>query len=106
MGRRRWMSMTLVIATALPWSLALGILGLWVLLNQHTPGMLADRSIAVPVGVSSLAGAQLVFLICIADRVFPGVPAKLNRVVESLFVAILAVMTIVLCVNIIAGGIL
>ncbi len=99
MGNRRWISMTMVVATALPWSVALGILGLWILFDSHGLGVLSNRGIAVPVGLCSLAGAQLVFLMCIADRVFPRVPVSLNRSVESVFGAILVIMTIVLCVN-------
>lgn len=105
MGTQRWVSMTLVVATALPWSVSLGILGLWILLNEHGVGVFSRPGISVPAGLCALAAGQLVFLMCIADRVFVRVPAILARSVETGLGAILLVGTVVLTVVAVGGGI-
>ena len=94
----------MVVAAALPWSVSLGILGLWLVLTQHTSGILASPSVAVPAGICALAAGQLVFLMCIADRVFPKAPAAMVRTVESGLGAILLGGTIVLSVVAAGGG--
>ena len=105
MGTRRWVSLTMLIATAVPWAVSLGILGLWILFSPHKTGFLSSDRVSIPLGVCSFAGGQLVFLMCIADRVFPKVPAALSRSVEAGLGAILLVGTVVLSVSVIGGGI-
>ncbi len=104
MSMQRWMSLGLVIAMALPWSVSLGVLGLWILLGEHTMGMLSKPMVSGSAGICALAAGQLVFLMCIADRVFLRVPAALARSVELGLGAILFVGTVVLSVAAIGGG--
>lgn len=96
--------MSLVIAAALPWALSLGVLGLWILLSNHPTGVLSRPGFAISAGISALAGAQLVFLMCIADRVFPRVPMRLARSVETGLGAILVGGTVVLSAVALGGG--
>jgi len=96
--------MALVIAAALPWAVSLGVLGLWILLSAHEDGMLARPAFAMSAGVSALAAAQLVFLMCIADRVFPRVPHRLARSIETGLGAILVGGTVVLSAVALGGG--
>jgi len=67
---RRWLSLSLVVMAALPWSLSLGVMGLWLIAQEHQ-GMLGSRVIALSAGIAALSAGQLVFLITIGDRVFP-----------------------------------
>ena len=60
----------LVYVSAGLWSIAMGVLGMWFIVEPHT-GMLAHRVISVSAGLACLCAAQLVFLECIADRAFP-----------------------------------
>lgn len=104
LGTKRWLSMTLVIVAALPWAVSLGVLGLWILLSDHPTGVLSRSGFSVSAGISALAGAQLVFLMCIADRVFPRVPKRLARSVETGLGAILLSGTVVLSAVALGGG--
>jgi hypothetical protein len=96
--------MTLVIVAALPWAISLGVLGLWILLSEHETGALSSSRFSIAAGVSALAAAQLVFLMCIADRVFPKVPKRLARSVETGLGAILVSGTVVLSAVALSGG--
>jgi len=84
---RRWVSLTLVMVTALPWSLSLGVMGLWLIAEPHT-GTLARPGIGGSAGVAALCGAQIVFLMCIADRVFPRAHRLISRTLEGILAMI------------------
>ncbi len=68
--RARWMSLTIVFASAGLWSIALGVLGAWLIAEPHT-GILSHDSVSISAGLGCLCAAQLVFLECVADRAFP-----------------------------------
>ncbi|MBL4697617.1 MAG: hypothetical protein JKX70_02165 [Phycisphaerales bacterium] len=81
-GKQRWLSMSLVIATALPWSISLGVIGLW-LIGGHNQGVFESKVVSISGGIAALCGAQVIFLVCIADRVFPKAHTYLSRVLEG-----------------------
>ncbi len=62
------------------WGLALGVLGLWVLVEPGLPGFLGglSRVDRVLVGTGMLAGGQLVFLLFVAERIFVRTPKRLR----------------------------
>ncbi len=62
--------MTVLLLVAGVWSLALGVLGVWLIAEPHD-GWLGDPLVSVSAGVVALCSAQLVFLVCAVDRVFP-----------------------------------
>lgn len=84
MPMRRWMSLGLVALAALPWSAAMTVLGLWLL--TRPPGV-PHAPPAPPggdgVGWAALAGGQLVFLVCVSDRVFPRADRRITVPVEA-----------------------
>ena len=67
---RPWVGVTLLIVFAGAWSVSLGVLGVWLIAEPHT-GFLGNRWVSGSAGVIALCAAQLVFLICAVDRVFP-----------------------------------
>ncbi len=68
---RRSVSLGLLASLALPWSAALVVAGLWVLMSG---GMLLGLSPIqqIAAGLSGVAAGSLVFTFCVADRLFPG----------------------------------
>jgi len=82
MIRDRWLSLSLVIASALPWSLSLGVMGVWLIAEDHG-GVLGHRSISLSAGIALLCSAQIVFLLCIADRVFGRAHRIVSRTIEG-----------------------
>lgn len=62
----------MLVLTAGPWSLAMGVLGLWLLAQPHS-GFLARPMVSLSAGIVLICIAQSVFLVCIADRLFPSV---------------------------------
>ncbi len=97
MYSRRWMSLALVMASALPWSLSLGVLGVWLIAEPHA-GVLGHRVLATSAGAAALCGAQIVFLMCIADRVFPRAHRVISRTIQSMLGVIFLGSTGVLAV--------
>lgn len=89
MTRRRWLSLALIVLFAGAWSITLGVLGLWFLMGKHS-GLLGDRWVSGSAGLVSLGAAQLVFLMCVADRVFPGTHQRIRLTLQSLNLATLA----------------
>lgn len=71
MPKRRWFSLGLVLLAALPWSVALTVLGLWAMFTPPEAGPLARGLFGMGVGLAAFGGGQLVFMVCISDRVFP-----------------------------------
>ena len=78
MPMRRIVSLGLVLLAALPWSAALTVVGLWAWFSPARPG------VALGVGCAAFAGGQLVFLACVADRVFPRATRRMTVPVEGL----------------------
>ncbi|MBO6514796.1 MAG: hypothetical protein JJ974_12610 [Phycisphaerales bacterium] len=65
---------------ALAWATGLGVIGVWILIGQSLPGFLGslDRVERLMVGLGMLSGAQLVFLMFVAERVFVRTPKRLT----------------------------
>ena len=76
---RPWVGVTLLIVFAGAWSVSLGVLGVWLIAEPHT-GFLSNRWISGSAGVVALCAAQLVFLICAVDRVFPRPSTRVRSV--------------------------
>lgn len=62
--------------------MSLGVMGLWLIDEAHN-GMLGSWWVSMSAGIVALAGAQIVFLICIADRIFPRTHQTLSRTIEG-----------------------
>lgn len=62
------------------WGLSLAVIGLWVLAEPMLPGMLGRFTALerVLVGIGMMAGGQLIFLMFVAERLFPRVPQRLS----------------------------
>lgn len=84
MPRRRWVSLSLLLMAALPWSAALTIVGLWALLSPPSSGILGSTWVARSVGIAALAGGQLVFFVCVSGRVFPRADRRITVPAEGL----------------------
>ena len=69
MGRQRLLQL-LIMFFAGAWSIALGVLGLWLLFEPHS-GLFGRSIIAISAGLGAICAAQLVFFDCIAIRLFP-----------------------------------
>lgn len=83
------------------WSMALGVIGLWVLLNNSLPGFLSNLSTneRLLIGIGMLCGGQLVFLHFVAERLFPRTPRVLSLRVHWVLVGMGA-----LCVVLVIAG--
>lgn len=79
--RQRWLSIALLILAAGPWSLALGVLGVWFIAEPHT-GFFSSPWVSWSAGIVALCAGQLVFLNCVADRVFPSVHTRVRSVAQ------------------------
>ena len=79
----RWTSLALLTLGAIPWSLSMSVLGMWILFSDHPGTLLSDPRCSIPAGVCALAGGQGVFLMCFADRVFPKADALMTRTIEG-----------------------
>jgi len=60
----------LVVLAAGLWSVAMGVLGLWLMLEPHS-GLLGHPRISISSGLIALSAAQLVYLECVSHRLFP-----------------------------------
>lgn len=78
MPPRRMVSLAFVLLAAVPWSAALTVLGMWLLVSDHAVGPLRTGWQSVGVGLSAVACGQLVFMLCVCDRVFPRVSRYLS----------------------------
>lgn len=78
----RKLSLTLLALVALTWALVLCVGGLW--LAVIAPGLVepGTEMLARVGGVTAIAGGMLVFVICIADRVFPRASRRLTWSME------------------------
>jgi len=76
----------------------MGVFGLWLIFEPHA-GVLSSASVRVSGGLAVVFGAQVVFLMCIADRVFSRAHLKLTRSIEGLLGAIFFVCSCVLAVS-------
>ncbi len=77
-GRRLGVSGSKIVG-GFAWGLALGVIGLWVLVEPVLPGFLnrLTRVERAGFGLGLLAGGQLIFLMFVAERFFPRAPRRL-----------------------------
>ena len=68
--QRRWLSLGVLACVAGLWCVALGVLGLWLIAAEHR-GLLSNPLVSLSAGLVCLCGAQMVFLECVAERLFP-----------------------------------
>lgn len=106
--KHRIVSMSMIAVLAMGWSLALGVLGLWLLFGDQSgtlAGTLAgsiswtkasSESVRINGGIVALIGSQIVFLLCIADRVYPRAHPMMTRTIEMALGAIFFVSACVL----------
>tara|TARA_A100000171_G_scaffold43543_2_gene45639 strand:- start:1986 stop:2297 length:312 start_codon:yes stop_codon:yes gene_type:complete len=93
--QQRWFTLALLTLIAGAWSLALGVLGVWLIMETHA-GVLSSTWVSMSAGLVSLCAAQLVFLMCVVDRVFPRPHGLIRVLLESGNALILAGSTLVL----------
>ena len=79
---QRTLSLALIVLSALPWSLSLGVFGLWLIFGEHDGG-LGEPAVRMSSGIAALCAGQIVFLLCIADRVFPRTHRVISRTLEG-----------------------
>lgn len=77
-------------------------MGLW-LIGQDHEGILSAKPIAISAGVAALTAGQLVFLMCIADRVFPRAHQTISRGIEGSLAAIFLGSSSVLAITALLG---
>lgn len=92
---RRWLSLALLTLFAGAWSVSLGVLGVWLISGSHS-GILRNGWVSTSAGLVALCAAQLVFLLCVVDRVFPNPHGQVRALIQSGNTLILACSAIVL----------
>ncbi len=92
---RRWLSLALLTLIAGAWSVSLGVLGVWLIAESHS-GILRSGWVSTSAGLAALCAAQLVFLLCVVDRVFPHPHGHVRVWIQSGNTMILACSAIVL----------
>ncbi len=97
-GSSRWLSLVALMGAGLVWSVSLGVMGLWMIYEDHQ-GALSSGMVSVSAGVAALCAGQIVFLMCIADRLFPNAHRFLVRGLEGVLGAIFFVSILVLAVG-------
>jgi len=80
--RRRWVSLLLLTLCAGTWCITIGVLGLWLMGEPHR-GVFSHRVVSICAGIACLCGAQLIFLECVADRVFPNPHAWIRSLLRG-----------------------
>jgi len=66
----RRLTLSLLVAVALPWALVMTVGGLWLLAPGGAGEFLSPLARTV-LGVTSVSAGQLVFMCLVADRIFP-----------------------------------
>ena len=92
---QRWLSLGLLTIVGGAWSVSLGVLGVWLIAETHM-GILSSGWVSTSAGLASLCAAQLVFLMCVVDRVFPAPHGVVRALIQSGNTMILACSAIVL----------
>lgn len=82
MHLRRRLTLALSVAIAAPWSLSLSVAGLWLLTTRSIPWP-SGVAITAFAGVTLLAAGQLVFLVFVADRLFPSAGKRVGPWLEA-----------------------
>lgn len=82
MPARRMLSLGLVLIAALPWSVALTALGLRAMLATPGAGPFSGGWFGTGAGLAAFGAGQLVFMVCVSDRVFPRADRRLTASAE------------------------
>ncbi|GJM19025.1 MAG: hypothetical protein DHS20C14_12380 [Phycisphaeraceae bacterium] len=82
MTTARRLSLTLVVALGLAWSLLLALGGAWVLGTGHALWGESWAPLTRSAGAAGMLGGTLVFLTCVADRVYPSASRRLVLLAE------------------------
>lgn len=101
---RERLPLLLIVPIAGLWSVAMGVLGLWLIFEPHT-GLLGHRVVAVSAGLGALSAAQLVFIECVSDRLFPRTHPTAAHLLHSSNTLILAGAVSVLLVATLGVGV-
>ena len=91
MPPRRMVTLGFVLLLAIPWSAAMTILGLWLMFDTPHVRLLSSPGVGAGVGLASLACGQLVFMVCVCDRVFPRASKRLIVPAEAMAAGVFAV---------------
>lgn len=81
MSRRASLVVRFVAATA--WAAVLVLSGLWVMFSVPMQVPILKPSWCVPFGLAVAAGGQFVFMILVADRMFPSADRRLVGLIEA-----------------------
>lgn len=86
---------------AIAWSIALAVIGLWILMDDSLPGFLGNLNTLeqMLIGIGMLCGGQLVFLHFVAERVFSRTPRVLSMRVHWVLIGMGA-----LCLVLVVAG--
>lgn len=103
MGRQRLLQLLIVLLAGF-WSVALGVLGLWLIAESHT-GILEQWAVSVSAGICALCAAQLIFVDCVAIRLFPNPHPSVGLLTRSANVVILGVSMCVLLIAAMGAGV-
>jgi uncharacterized membrane protein len=101
---RRWVSLGLVLLAAVPWSMALTVVGLWAAFSRPSRGLLSDPVTALAVGCSAVACGQLVFMVCVSDRVFPRATRRITVPAEAAMAIVFIAGLMVGCGSVLIRG--
>lgn len=83
MNVSRRASLTLRFIAATAWAAVMVLSGLWVIFSVPTQVPILKPSWCVASGLAVAAGGQFVFMILVADRLFPSADRRLVGLVEA-----------------------
>lgn len=67
---RERLPLLLIVPISALWSIAMGVLGLWLIFEPHA-GLLGHPAVSISAGLGALSAAQLIFIECVCERLFP-----------------------------------
>lgn len=103
MGRQRLVQLLIVLLAGF-WSIAMGVLGLWLIAEPHT-GLLGHKPVSISAGTCALCAAQLIFIDCVAIRLFPNPHPTMWLLTRSTNVVILGASMCVLLIAAMGAGV-
>jgi len=103
---RGWLVGVLKMCGAGVWGLSLGVIGLWVLVGSSLPGFLGGLSgfERVCIGIGMLSGGQMLFLVFVAERIFPRTPGVLTRLSHWGLVCVGFACLALVCIGLFSRG--
>lgn len=91
----------LMMALVSIWSIALGVLALWFAFDPSSPIQSPLTRIAITLAI--LSAAQLLFLVCVAERLFTQTPRHLITRVRTVLALTLTIALLGAIVSIVVG---